>query len=47
VKGLTVEAAEKAIQKKLREVLQKPEVQVTFAGWKDDGGWPSVNEELQ
>jgi protein involved in polysaccharide export with SLBB domain len=36
VKGLTFEAAEEAIQKKLKEVLQKPEVQVTFAGWKND-----------
>ena len=36
VKGLTLEAAEKAIQKKLKEVLTNPEVQVTFGGWKSD-----------
>ena len=36
VKGLTLEAAEEAIQKKLKEIFTKPEVQVTFAGWKDD-----------
>ena len=32
--GLTLEAAEKAIQKTLEEVLQKPQVQATFAGWQ-------------
>jgi protein involved in polysaccharide export with SLBB domain len=36
VRGLTLEAAEEAIQKKLSEVLTKPEVQVTFAGWMSD-----------
>jgi protein involved in polysaccharide export with SLBB domain len=36
VKGLTLEAAEKAIQKKLAEIIIKPEVQVTLAGWKID-----------
>jgi protein involved in polysaccharide export with SLBB domain len=34
VNGLTLEAAEKAIQKTLEEILQKPQVQVTFAGWQ-------------
>jgi protein involved in polysaccharide export with SLBB domain len=36
VKGLTLAEAEKAIQKKLAEVLKHPEVQVTLAGWKSD-----------
>ena len=36
VKGLTLEAAEKAIQKKLAEVATNPEVQVTLAGWEID-----------
>ncbi len=35
VDGLTLEGAEKAIEKKLREVLPKPEVSVTMAGWVD------------
>ena len=33
VQGLTMEAAAAAIQKKLQEILTKPEVQVTFGGW--------------
>ncbi|MEN6366184.1 MAG: polysaccharide biosynthesis/export family protein [Thermoguttaceae bacterium] len=33
VKGLTLKDAEKAIQKKLREVVSKPAVSVTLAGW--------------
>jgi protein involved in polysaccharide export with SLBB domain len=41
VKGLALEAAETAIQKKLQEVLSKPDVQVTFAGWKNDDDTPS------
>jgi protein involved in polysaccharide export with SLBB domain len=36
VKGLTLEEAEKAIQKKLQAVLTKPEVQVTFGGWDNE-----------
>jgi len=36
VKGLTLDEAESAIQKKLEEVLLKPEVQVTFAGWQSE-----------
>jgi protein involved in polysaccharide export with SLBB domain len=36
VNGLTLEAAEKAIKKKLEEILQKPEVQVTFADWQGE-----------
>ncbi|MEN6407080.1 MAG: polysaccharide biosynthesis/export family protein [Thermoguttaceae bacterium] len=35
VKGLTLKDAEKAIQKKLREVVNKPAVAVTLAGWVD------------
>jgi hypothetical protein len=35
VKGLTLEAAEKAIREKLKEVLAEPYVQVTLAGWKN------------
>jgi protein involved in polysaccharide export with SLBB domain len=35
VEGLTLEAAEKAIQKKLQDVLTQPDVSVTLAGWKD------------
>jgi beta-lactamase regulating signal transducer with metallopeptidase domain/protein involved in polysaccharide export with SLBB domain len=34
VQGLTVEEATKAIQKKLSEVLKKPDVLVTFGGWE-------------
>ena len=34
VDGLTVEAAEKAVQTKLEGVPRKPKVQVTFAGWQ-------------
>jgi protein involved in polysaccharide export with SLBB domain len=34
VEGMTLEEAEKAIQKKLSEVLKKPDVQVTFGGWE-------------
>jgi protein involved in polysaccharide export with SLBB domain/beta-lactamase regulating signal transducer with metallopeptidase domain len=34
VEGLTLEAAENAIQKKLKEVLPNPVVQVTLAGWE-------------
>ncbi len=34
VNGLSLEAAEKAVQKKLEEILRKPEVQVSFAGWQ-------------
>ena len=34
VQGLTLDAAEKAIQTKLQEVLAKPDVQVTFGGWE-------------
>lgn len=37
VQGLTLEAAEQAIRKKLREVLAKPAVSVTLAGWMDEG----------
>jgi protein involved in polysaccharide export with SLBB domain/beta-lactamase regulating signal transducer with metallopeptidase domain len=44
VKDLTLEAAEKAIQKKLKEIFVNPEVQVTLAGWKDDAGLPSVRK---
>ncbi len=33
VRGLSLEAAEKAIAKKLKEILQHPAVQVTFGGW--------------
>jgi protein involved in polysaccharide export with SLBB domain len=36
VNGLTLAAAQKAIQEKLEEILSKPEVQVTFAGWKGE-----------
>jgi beta-lactamase regulating signal transducer with metallopeptidase domain/protein involved in polysaccharide export with SLBB domain len=38
--GLTLEAAETAIQNKLKEILRNPRVQVTFAGWRDDAGSP-------
>jgi polysaccharide biosynthesis/export protein len=41
VKGLTLDAAEKAIRKKLMEVLTNPQVQVTFGGWKGEGGSPA------
>jgi protein involved in polysaccharide export with SLBB domain len=34
VGGMTLEAAQAAIQKKLEEILSKPEVQVAFAGWQ-------------
>jgi len=47
VKGLTLEAAEKAIQKKLKEVPffpMKPEVQVTFAGWQGEND-PLLSEQ--
>jgi protein involved in polysaccharide export with SLBB domain/beta-lactamase regulating signal transducer with metallopeptidase domain len=40
VKGMTFAAAEKAIRNKLREILQNPEVQVTFGGWRNDTGSP-------
>jgi protein involved in polysaccharide export with SLBB domain len=40
VKGLTLQAAEEAIQKKLKEMFMNPEVQVTLGGWKDEGGLP-------
>ena len=33
VKGLTLEAAEKAIENKLSETLTRPNAQVTFGGW--------------
>ena len=39
VQGLTLEEAEKAIQKKLKEVLAKPDAQVTFGSW---GGFENV-----
>jgi polysaccharide biosynthesis/export protein len=42
VQGLTLDAAEKAIQKKLAEILKNPEVQVTFAGWKDGADMRSI-----
>ena len=34
VKGLTLEQAEQAITKQLKEVLSQPEVSVTLTGWK-------------
>ncbi len=40
VKGMTLEEAQKAIRKKLAEILTNPNVQVTFAGWKSDSGSP-------
>ena len=36
VAGLTLEQAEGAIQKKLQEVLNKPDVSVTLGGWRSD-----------
>jgi beta-lactamase regulating signal transducer with metallopeptidase domain/protein involved in polysaccharide export with SLBB domain len=36
VQGLTLDGAEKAIQRKLAEVLKKPDVQVTFGDWEGD-----------
>ncbi len=36
VAGLTLEQAEAAIQKKLREVLNKPDVSVSLGGWRSD-----------
>ena len=36
VQGLTLEQAEAAITKHLRKVLVKPDVSVTWAGWKSD-----------
>ncbi len=35
VEGLTLEAAQRAIEKKLHEDLAQPEVSVTLAGWMD------------
>ena len=46
VQGLTMEAAEKAIQTKLKEILKNPEVQVTFAGWKNDAPSPSIQKSV-
>jgi protein involved in polysaccharide export with SLBB domain len=40
VEGLSLQAAEKAIQKKLEEIVRKPEVQVTFAGWQREENDP-------
>ncbi len=34
VGGMTLEAAQAAIQNKLQEILSKPEVQISFAGWQ-------------
>jgi hypothetical protein len=36
VEGFSLEAAEKAIQKKLKEFVKDPEVSVTVAGWMND-----------
>ena len=36
IKGLTLEEAEAAVAKHLRETLQQPNVSVTLAGWKSD-----------
>ena len=38
VQGLSLEAAEKAIEKKLRKILTDPKVSVTVAGWADPAG---------
>jgi len=35
VEGLSLEAAEQAIKKKLQEIVAQPEVSVTLAGWSD------------
>ena len=44
VKGLTLEAAEKAIHKKLERVLQKPRVQVALPiNWVDSPGVPAIH----
>jgi protein involved in polysaccharide export with SLBB domain len=34
VKGLTLEEAEQAIAKQLKDILVKPEISVTLTGWK-------------
>jgi beta-lactamase regulating signal transducer with metallopeptidase domain/protein involved in polysaccharide export with SLBB domain len=44
VNGMTFEEAQAAIQKKLGEILQKPEVQVTFAGWRYEN-YPLAHEQ--
>jgi serine/threonine protein kinase/protein involved in polysaccharide export with SLBB domain/WD40 repeat protein len=38
VKGLSLEATEKAVEKKLRDFLTNPMVSVTIAGWADPAG---------
>jgi len=45
VEGMTFEAAEQTIQKKLKEDYLNPEVQVTLAGWKNAADAPSIGRE--